>query len=185
MKLYWIIFLFTTVVLSQNTDDEYESNKIIWNQDKKLEWKDFTGALDPNLFGNALTSYKIEIIPENVLVDADDNIQNYENLTVVAKFYKDKSWVTSRTDGLLAHEQLHFDIAELYARKIRKKFSELKSVNEQRFAVYASAYELLWQECREYQKMYDSQTKNGILTEENNIWINKVLNEIMELNEFK
>ncbi len=115
----------------------------------------------------------------------EDNIQNYENLTVVAKFYKDKSWVTSRTDGLLAHEQLHFDIAELYARKIRKKFSELKSVNEQRFAVYASAYELLWQECREYQKMYDSQTKNGILTEENNIWINKVLNEIMELNEFK
>lgn len=120
MKLYWIIFLFTTVVLSQNTDDEYESNKIIWNQDKKLEWKDFTGVLDPNLFGNALTSYKIEIIPENVLVDAEDNIQNYENLTVVAKFYKDKSWATSRTDGLLAHEQLHFDIAELYARKIRK-----------------------------------------------------------------
>ncbi len=185
MKIFWFLLLFTTGAFSQNAFDNSNLNTIVWNHNEKLEWKDFTGILAPNLFGNALTSYKIEIVPENVLVDAEDNIQGYENLTVIAKFYKDKSWTISQTEDLLAHEQLHFDIAELYARRIRKKFSELKNIKEKRFSVYALAYEHLWQECRQYQKTYDSETKNGILKEENVIWINKIKQEILDLDRFK
>lgn len=185
MKIFLLLFLLGTGALSQNSYPNSDSNTIIWNQDQKLEWRDFTGVLDPNIFGNALTSYKIEIVPENVLVDAEDNIQGYENLTVVAKFYKDKSWTISQNENLLAHEQLHFDIAEVYSRMLRKKFSELKRMKEKRFSVYASAYEVLWQECRQYQKKYDSETKNGVLKVENNMWIHKIKQEILELDGFE
>jgi hypothetical protein len=185
MKIFWLFLFFTSVVFSQNAYLESPINTVIWNENYKLEWKDFKGVLDPNIFANALTTYKIEIIPENVLVDAEDNIQDYKNLTVVAKFIKDKSWSISKSDNLLAHEQLHFDIVELFSRKIRKKFNELKSENEQRFSIYASAYELLWQECRKYQKKYDSETESGILIDENNIWINKIKQEISDLDKYR
>ncbi len=184
MKLLWFLFFYTTRILSQNNTDE-SNNTILWNQNIQLEWKDFSGEIDPNLFGSALTTYSIEIIPENVLVDREDNIQGYENLTVIAKFYKDKSWSVVKTYELLSHEQLHFDIAELYARKIRKKFSGLKEKGEQKFSSYATAYEVLWQKCREYQKTYDYNTKNGILIARNKWWINKVNEELTELNKYK
>lgn len=36
-----------------------------------------------------------------------------------------KSWINRKDPDMLAQKQLQFDIAELYARKIRKSFREL------------------------------------------------------------
>jgi hypothetical protein len=185
MKIFCFLSFISSQLLAQNGFDALDLNLIIWEPNKKLEWKDFSGTMDPNLFGNALTTYSIEIVPENVMVDGEDNIQGYENLTVVTKFYKDKSWTVSRTDNLLKHEQLHFDIAELYARKIRKKFSDLINLEEKKFDAYANAYEVLWQECRQYQKKYDLETKNGILVDQNSIWTNKIRQEIKMLDNYR
>ena len=109
---------------------------------ENLSWSDFQGVVDPNTFGRAKTSYKIDIIPENVKVDEQDRIQGFEALTVDARFYKKQSWTTVPINDtiVLGHEQIHFHIAEIFARKIRKKFINLQKNKEARFAVYSESY---------------------------------------------
>ena len=39
---------------------------------------------------------------------------------------KNKSWVRYKSDYVLSHEQGHFDITEIFARKLNKMMSEYK-----------------------------------------------------------
>ena len=91
---------------------------ISWNVRSNLSWFDFQGKTNPFDLGMAMTSYEIKILPEIVTVDEEDRIQGVERLTADARFYTNLSWSTSIRADILAHEQLHFDIAEVYARKI-------------------------------------------------------------------
>lgn len=159
-----------------------EDETITWNIDQQLKWEDYMGKLDPEVFANAKTSYKIEFVPENVLVDEHDRMPNYKKVTVVARFYKKYSWSVSRDTELLKHEQLHFDIAELFARKIRKRFSELKAKAESRFSIYYSEYKVLWAECRAYQRRYDQETNHGVNIQKNKEWVKLVQKELLSLN---
>ena len=161
-----------------------QNETIAWSPEYKLEWKDYLGSLDPEVFANAKTSYKIEFIPENVMVDEHDRMPNYKKITVVAKFYKKHSWSVSKDQELLNHEQLHFDIAELFARKIRKRFLELKSKKESRFSVFYSEYKSLWNECRIYQRKYDQETNHGVNTQKNKEWEKLVRENLTKLNSY-
>ena len=149
---------------------------ISWDKNIKLKWSDFQGEIDSNLFGKAKTSYKIDIIPEDVLVDEKGNIQGFEELTVEARFYKNYSWTSVPNDDLvvLKHEQLHFDIAEFFAEKIRNKFLKLQKIKEARFSIYWENYSILWKECREFQKQFDFETDHGRNIESNKVWAKKI-----------
>jgi hypothetical protein len=160
---------------------------ISWKPTIKLNWSDFQGKVNPNTFGKAKTSYKIEIIPENVKVDGKDRIHGYKSLTTEARFYKRQSWTTiSANDTIvLSHERLHFDIAELFARKIRKEFIKLQNNKEARFSAYSQAYSLFWKACRQYQKQFDLETNHGRELDLNIAWSHKVKLAIESLSEYK
>ncbi|MFK5890822.1 MAG: DUF922 domain-containing protein [Flavobacteriaceae bacterium] len=152
----------------------YAQSVIPWSKEKKLLWSDFKGTPNDEVFAYAQTAYKIEIIPSDVLIDEDNNIQDYKNLSIQTNFYTKSSWVTDKSDYLLAHEQLHFDIAELYARKIRMAFENLKKKKIANFDAYVNVYKKLWSECRKMQKDYDEKTNHGLKVKENKEWIKKV-----------
>lgn len=183
-KVVWLFVLIMNLSFSQNIMVDNES-KVSWNSERKINWGDFKSKLAPSKFSNAKTSYKIEIIPENVLVDENDRIKDYEKLTVVANFFKKESWSGSKDENLLIHERLHFDIAELFARKIRKRFSELKRNKESRFKVYSSEYSKLWNKGRNFQNKYDVETSHGINLVENKEWVLRVKNQISSLKEYE
>ena len=82
---------------------------------------------------------------------------------------------------LLKHEQLHFDIAELFARKIRRKFKEIQNNREARFSIYWESYNVIWKECRELQKRFDSETNHGRDLNANYIWSIKLKDELSQL----
>jgi hypothetical protein len=153
-------------------------SKIEWSKEKKLMWSDFKGNADEDILAYALTAYKIEILPSDVSVDSDNNIKDYAALTVVANFYSNHSWVHTKSDYLLGHEQLHFDIAGLYAYKMRTEFEKLKKQNVANFDSYALVYAQLWAECRKTQEAYDDETKHGQRVEENDNWIEKISKKI-------
>ena len=146
-----IYLLFTCFIIQTITAQDY----IPWSKNRKLEWKDFQGQPTEDLFAAALTSYKIEIIPSNVIVDEGNNFKNFTKLTVEANFYKNHSWAVEKNDYLLQHEQLHFDIAELFARKMRTEFKKLQDKNIANFDTYYNVYKKLWAECRQMQKAFD------------------------------
>ncbi len=184
MNKLLLLLLISSIAISQSKDVVIEDAIIVWKKSQRLEWKDFAGEMDADVFGTAKTVYKIEIVPIEVYVDENDNIQNIEQLSVIAHFYKNLSWTASRNVALLAHEQLHFDIAELYARKIRKRFSEMKNIQEFRFSQFQTEYSKLMNACKSFQKKYDKETKHGSIININNQWIKTIKNSLRELEDY-
>src|SRR5687768_5559097 len=120
------ILLFTTLVLcavvlsrAQGSSNNSTSQVIEWNEFYDLQWRDFKGKRPGDAAGDAGTVVQIKAKPFM--------IKNKVHYDVFALFVKDKSWAEAFTAPLLAHEKLHFDIAELYARKIRKKIADMQA----------------------------------------------------------
>ena len=173
------IFALSILVLCLSIPIKIRAQSTIeWSRDYKLKWSDFKAEADTTILAFANTVYKIEILPTNVSVDSNNHIQNYEALTAVAQFYTKLSWVYEEDDNLLKHEQLHFDIAELYARKLRIEFGKLKQEKIANFNTYSAAYNKLWTECKALQMKYDSETNHGILIEQNQKWENDIIHKL-------
>jgi len=183
--IFRFLALFGLLGFFGHAQDNDPTSYISWDDGYQLKWTDFQGNTEGNFILAASTSYKIDLLPESVLVDENDQIQGYEKLTVVANFYKNTSWHTTNSQYILKHERLHFDIAELFARKIRKRFSELKKGKQASFAVYQDAFTLFWKECRKMQKQYDLETNHGRKLEVNEIWQTRILKELESLVAFK
>ncbi len=106
---------------------------------------------------------------------------NYLECIAFAIFNKNLSWTIDTTKYLLQHKQLHFNIAELYTRKINKEFEELKNRFENEKSKYHSIYNALYIEMLKMQDQYDLETnhsQNRIKQEEWNKKIELMLNEL-------
>ena len=143
MRNLLIVTLCVTSLLVFSQNDLITSTTIPWSNNLNLEWSDFKAKPNLNVVAFAQTTYKIEIFPNEVQVDENNNIQNYESLHVNALFYTNESWVYKESDFLLKHEQLHFDIAGLFALKINEEFKTLINQNEANFDAYFTIYKRL------------------------------------------
>lgn len=181
----YLFFIFIGIISAQENYEHLGDSVISWKSSVHLSWNDFQGETESLDYAEAMTGYKINILPKNVIVDEQDRIQGYETLTVEARFYKKHSWTSTKSLTLLKHEQLHFDIAELYARKIRQNFEVLKLKKEARFSTYWENYSNLWKACRQFQKLYDIDTHHGAKIETNRVWGQRIERELEELKEYK
>ena len=178
MKSILFSFLFI-LALGKNTDAQHRDCKdcIEWQEDRRLKWSDFKGTpkrLSPNA---ALTDSGMSIE-----LRCDDNTSE-----VIIKCYFDrtKSWTkNSESAYLLAHEQLHFDITELFVRKLRKQLAGLgndcRKLNDHVEKYYNENYK----DYVAYQTAYDKETNHSINTEMQAHWDAKVAEELAELREF-
>lgn len=107
-------------------------------------------------------------------------------LEVVAAFDRKLSWVRkdAKNDAVLNHEQLHFDIEELFARKLRKAFFEqIQSVQD----IEKKAEKLLKQYSRDLarmQKAYDKETHHGLNKAAQQSWDQKIRSELKLLDDY-
>lgn len=107
-------------------------------------------------------------------------------ISIFACFAKKESWVhpDKKEAPLLTHEQLHFDICELFVRKLRKKISEtplslLNSDNQ-----IKALFEESWNAYQVNQNLYDEETEHGLIEAAQKKWINNVKEELNTLAEF-
>lgn len=133
MKLFIILSLIINSIYSNNVIEE----RIPWREGEKLTWAMFKGK--PEHVGNFVASTNSGIsLSFGVRTIAGEVTVDY---TVQSYFYPNRSWYhTEKVNNLiLSHEQTHFDISELFARKLRKKFNALpknRAFNEQAKIVY-------------------------------------------------
>ena len=140
------------------------SDRIYWSATAPLTWEDFKGSPDwKNRFASAISStgiiYKYRC--SNGII----------SVSVESMFIKSESWVKSAalTSYHLKHEQLHFDITELYARKLRKELNQ---------RIYYCGEEKLLEklvntklsEWDTEQKVYDKQTRHSLNEESQVVW---------------
>jgi hypothetical protein len=104
------IFLITTGYFIHAQDT------IFWSGNKKLTWRDFKGMPDSLSGFKAMTMAGI-----GSGVRYNERSFSYN---VDCYFLPKQSWTLTDSVNLLSHEQGHFDISELFARKLRKAFSD-------------------------------------------------------------
>ncbi|MDJ1498351.1 DUF922 domain-containing protein [Cytophagaceae bacterium DM2B3-1] len=100
-------------------------------------------------------------------------------------FLKKQSWTLDTvSESLLRHEQGHFDIAELYARKIRQTIDSLhkKAVKDPK--VYANIIQSFFKERSRVGAIYDRETSHGTDIVEQKRWIQKISFELKRLHNF-
>ena len=128
---------------------------VLWSADKRLTWADFKGKIPPAAVPAATTasgisySYTANLIHHEVSLDFEVN----------AYFYPNESWYKPDIcdDVTLSHEQLHFDIAELFARKMRDKLKRT-SFSDNVKAEIRKIYKEILAELQEFQELYDWET---------------------------
>jgi hypothetical protein len=148
-----------------------------WNEYYKLSWEDFQGKRTDSSIGDAGTFVSIKAKPYMV--------KNRVVYDVHAFFNRNKSWASDKSKELLEHEQLHFDIAELYARKIRKRISELRDRGVNNVKEYNAEINKLLEESNVADVEYDLETLHGALPKKQMLWETKVKKELEELEGFK
>ncbi|MEM7103055.1 MAG: hypothetical protein AAF502_08005 [Bacteroidota bacterium] len=101
--------------INPDTNTEF----IYWSEDRKLTWEDFQGVPDYKYEDIGALTYSGIVHSKT----CSDGIIDFE---VRAYFEKHNSWVKeiARTDHHLKHEQIHFDITELYARMLNAELKE-------------------------------------------------------------
>lgn len=163
---------------------QQDSDKIFWKENS-LTWADFRAAPNKNSAFQANTSAGLSfswgIRKENGVVTLKYEVQSY--------FNPDGSWVVPESRGseyLLSHEQLHFDITELHARKLRKNLSEIdvEDLGKDPRKDLNRLYEIIEKERAAMQLKYDKETNHSLNREAQARWQENVKKEINKFENF-
>lgn len=131
-----------------------QKDTIYWQKGYKLKWEDFKGTSDSIYHCEALTFSGIECKYSLI-----DTLFFYN---VAAYFVTSKSWkMPVVSNNTLKHEQLHFDITELFARRLK---SELNKIKPNRLNVKNIVRSFVQKEIEEKEKVqdqYDKETDFG------------------------
>ncbi len=153
-----------------------------WDSSRKLIWEDFQGTV-------ADTEYKAEThwrIYYDFQVSLLNKMPLLSGYTVRTEFRKDKSWVkeVGGSDQLLRHEQGHFDLAEVYARKFRAQLDTLSfSTSNYRMEI-DSLFEIILAQCDDEQNIYDVETGHGLKVTIQEDWLEIIQKELNTLEDF-
>lgn len=173
---------FSIVLLSfliLGSSNKPKDDVIYWSDDRPLTWSDFQG--DPNYdYGDisALTSSGIL------------HFKGCENDKIIyeikAYFEKDYSWVKEEalTDHHLQHEQIHFDITQLYAKKLKNALDkkEFRCGEEAQFDSFVQDFMMKWQKA---QINYDLYSHYSMKHPEQSEWKHKVALELSVLGDLE
>jgi hypothetical protein len=171
-----IIFAAFCLSLFANAQNELE-----WSHDRRLVYDDFKGAISANESKQTkATTYSI--------IDLDVKQVGQEIQASVRTLFKyDNSWMRSDSKNAytLKHEQGHFDISEIYARKLRKKLAGIKvkrkGGNEQ---IVGIAKKMIKKHLKAQAK-YDQATGFAIKEKNQAEYIIKIEKELKELEGYK
>ncbi|MDJ0365166.1 DUF922 domain-containing protein [Hymenobacter sp. H14-R3] len=150
-----------------------------WSASRPLTMADFKGRPRPTESHAALTSANI-----NTGAKCSSNIFAG---TAQASFSPSRSWVRDparMTPALLRHEQLHFDIAEVYARQLRQQLAAISlpcSKLGTTFDRVSQAAYAAWQQAED---AYDRESNHGLQHEQQAKWEAQVRQQLLALAAF-
>lgn len=152
--------------------------KFEWSPDRKLTWEDFKGnpALNHEPAVAARTSCRFGIRVDTMYASGVSVIVTNEFICRQSSVRPER-----KTPALLAHEQLHFDLCEVYARKLRKQLAgmQLTLFNVNRAAT--DAFLETYKTYKEMQWAYDEETNHGLIPEAQEHWKQNIEKELAGL----
>ena len=167
-KILALPIFFLPLLVFLLPDDDH----IKWQADRRLTWDDFKAP--PQKLGNtaAMTTthlgFSYSVTNGKVTYKID------------CRFEKNKSWGLVKNDWILRHEQGHFDIAELFARRLNKLINEYQfnrsSFQKDLDVIYKSVVD----EKEIYQQQYDNETDYSRNKTNQEEWLKKIESELKQ-----
>ena len=163
LKYFLACFLFVPSLIFAQSDEE---EMLDWNSSRELTWADYKAK--PNPLSDAAASTTTTLV-----VNYDITSVSFK-YKIQSRFSKTRSWGLHKTDYILSHEQGHFDIAEIFARKLHQKLSEYKFDRKTYQKDLKKIYEAVTKEKEEIQNNYDKETNHSIKKKEQADWLKKI-----------
>ncbi|MCW5520303.1 DUF922 domain-containing protein [Aureitalea sp. L0-47] len=163
MKFLFAIVLGAFFLITPANDKE----KFHWDQNRPLNWTDFRGSPEGPQDFVASTNSGISL---SYSIGKQDGRYTFD-YSVHSNFYPKDSWYRpeSASEYILKHEQTHFDISELHARKLRKALAGLRVTS----SVKSDADEIYRQterERRDMQQAYDDDSDHSKIRDAEMQW---------------
>ena len=174
----YFILIILSCALYQGDDEA-----IAWQGNLELEWSDFKAEQGPQGNAAALTASGITFGFSTTKTSSELIDFTFD---ITAHFYPQRSWRVKAplSDIVLAHERLHFDITELFARKFRQRI-----LNSQFTMNISTEMERIHNavntELDAIQKQYDAETNHSQNIEQQKKWQNFINREIEKLSYYQ
>jgi len=173
--LICILALLTSTGYSQPKSSLLKDT-VVWNADTRLTKEDFKAKPHGSYYG----------LTESALLMSTKEEKGMIKFVVQAVFIRSRSWLKTDSEHILKHEQRHFDICEIYARRLRQRIAAKKfSPSKKTFAEISALYKQVNSELQKEEDLYDRETEHSIKTEKQEFWNKKIAGELEGLKEFQ
>ena len=162
-----LITLFALPLFSKAQDEDF----VEWSPAKRLTWDDYLAKPSSSSDAAAITSTAL-----GLEYHVRNNAITYK---ITCKFSKTRSWGKYKTDYILEHEQGHFDITEIFARKLENALREY-DFNPKKFkSDLDQIYGEIMGKKEELQNQYDVETDYSRNKEKQAEWLKKIQRELL------
>jgi hypothetical protein len=155
-----------------------------WSATRRLSWTDFQGIAPTRGDEGALTAYSL-------FHGAACTGRAFE-FRVIAAFLPRQSWVRpavlvnpTTSARTLRHEQTHFDLSEVHARRMRRYFAELTQPCLKTTEELDALAQRFVREEGAAQRKYDDETSHGRVTKKQAEWETEVGRQLASLGRFQ
>ena len=161
-----------------DTTTLFARDALIYDANRRLAWADFKAELDyDDSTEHAYLFATIQMVLTKVNVWL-----GYVTIDAYGIVFKDVSWVKpeyANKDNLV-HQQLHFDIAELFAKRLKKDINKRKinAGNKKKINEIFNSYK---EDLDNYLSLYDKETNFGRNRREQKRWRDKIFKEFAQL----
>lgn len=154
---------------------EQPADPFAWSQERPLVWEDFQGAPDAASRAAARTAYEIRTL---MRCQTDPPAHDVRVL-----FMRHESWFkpTQRLERTLAHEQGHFDLGEVTARRLRAALRAIPVTCGSPSDAFKQTLADHQRRDAELQRSYDLQTIHGTDSAAQRIWQRRIAAWLSEL----
>jgi Bacterial protein of unknown function (DUF922) len=175
-QLLPFIFLIVCTVPAGLHAQNVSADNINWSAARRLTWADYIAPPDPESNAAASTT---------TLLTIDYKISNNSfSYKIQSYFSKSRSWGRHKDAYILSHEQGHFDIAEIFARKLNKAMSEYVFNGRTYQKELKKIYETVTDEKEDLQNEYDRDTNHSINKVKQAEWLKKIEQMLKEYENF-
>lgn len=146
---------------------------IQWTPNYQLSWADYKGSpsrdQEDNIAARTNCRFGMKI--------------NGTRVIVTSEFITTRSSVRpgQQTPSLLAHEQLHFDLCEVYARLLRKELAKAPLTTANVAAISRDAFLKYYDAYKQRQIIYDQETHHGLNQDQQKLWNAQVATALADL----
>lgn len=170
-----IEILLVSLGYCQPLNNDTKKNCLCWNENLTFQKSHFKNESIPrealiNTSIAAISSLSIEVIPLSNCGKITFEVYNIFNM--------DSAWISSDSinnlNDILEHEKIHFDISEVFARKLRKRLSSFLAEREyDGIKINEIVDEILLKEAKE-QVLFDNESNFGLNLEKQRQWEDKI-----------